>query len=177
MWFQFFFLCLFIQIYKRIWTKRIYINLRWNFIFHMGLAHVNYAYTKVTYFFDFLEKFTFLTISSKIAWVSKIGVFFFGAWKKIQRFETSEWVKFKIFQEKNTKKKNTELGKKIQRKMGLKIAFLKKYSFPLIYFKLLQTSWVSGMKTFSGKKIQRVSGRYFFFWNCVGEWPQTFPRK
>ena len=47
--------------------------------------------TKRNEFFCFLEKFTFVTILSKIERGSKNGLFFFPVpEKKIQRFETSE---------------------------------------------------------------------------------------
>ena len=107
--------------------------------------------TKIPYFFYFLEKFTFVTISSKIEWVSKNGVFFFPVpEKKNTWFETSEWVRFKLFSGKNKKiqrkKIQTSGKKKIQQKTGLKMAFLKKYTIsPYFLLKHLQKSWVSGM--------------------------------
>ena len=119
---------------------------------------------KVPYFFISLEKFIFVTFLTKSSeWVKTLYFFFSDTGnKKIQTFEMSEWVRLKLFQEKkNTRKKNTDLGKKkIQRKMGLKMAILKKYCFPPIFlYKLLQKSWVSGTWTFPGKKNTTV----FFF--------------
>ena len=68
--------------------------------------------------------------------MSKNGVFFFPVpEKKIQRFETSELVEFKLFPgKKNTKKKNTDPGKKkILRKIELKIEFLKPSRAKMVY--------------------------------------------
>ena len=67
--------------------------------------------TKVPYFFYFLEKFTFVTISSKIGWVSKNVIFFFRCRKKKYKV-WNDWVSevYTIFRKKNTKKKNTDLG-------------------------------------------------------------------
>ena len=70
--------------------------------------------------------------------------------------------------------------------MGLKMAFLKKYTFPPNVFHISYTrkvEWVA-CKLFLGKKkyscifFYRVSGKkYYDFWNRVSEWLQTFPRK
>ena len=72
------------------------------------------ALSKEPYLFYFLEKFTFVTFSSKIEWVSTIGVFFFPVpEKKIQGLKrVSEW-SLNFFQEKKIQeKKDTNLGKK-----------------------------------------------------------------
>ena len=69
---------------------------------------------KGPYFFDFLEKFTFVTISSKIGWVSKNGVFFYPVpEKKIQGLKrVSEW-SLNYFQEKKIQRKKIQIwGKK-----------------------------------------------------------------
>ena len=77
---------------------------------------------KGPYFFYFLEKFTFVKISSKIEWVSKNGVYFFFQVpeNKIQGLKrVSEW-SLNFFQgKKNTKNKNTDLEKiKYNLKLG-----------------------------------------------------------
>ena len=77
-----------------------------------------------------------MTILSKIEWASKNGVIFFVVKDKKIQVLIYEWESevHTICREKKYEEKHTDLGKKIQRKIRLKMAFLEKYTLPPYFF-------------------------------------------
>ena len=155
----------------------------------MHTASAQNVQAKGPYFFYFLEKFTFVTISSKIEWVSKNGVFFFPVpEKKIHGLKrVSEWG-LNYFQEKKKykEKKYRPRVKKNTTKNWVKNGFFEKiYHIPLFFIKAPPeklSEW--HVNSFWEKKSTAVfffpvfgKKRYNYIWNRVSEWPQTFPRK